>query len=230
MEQAKISEIFLSYQGEGPYAGSKQLFVRFFGCGLGCSFCDTRMESYKSFTREALLGKMLDFEDDYNEFVLTGGEPLEYSGFLAEFLPLFRKHRKHKVYLETNGTMPGELEKVIDLVDVIAMDFKLPSSTGVSVDVWSGHERFFELALKKELIVKAVITDHTRIDDIKRMSSIIGRSSGSFSIVLQPVTPEGQDMLPPDEEMLFFFRQYIEKETKRTVSVIGQVHKHLGIR
>ena len=230
MEQAKISEIFLSYQGEGPYAGSKQLFVRFFGCNLECSYCDTKMESYKSFTREALLGKMLDFEDDYNELALTGGEPLGYAAFLTDFLPLFRKHRKHKVYLETNGTMPDELDRVIDLVDIIAMDFKLPTSTGGNDDVWSLHERFFARAVGKELIVKAVVTDHTHIDDIKRMSNILSSSAKDFSIVLQPVTSEAPHMLAPDEEMLSFFRQYVEKETGRTVAVIGQVHKHLGIK
>ena len=230
MEQAKISEIFLSYQGEGPYAGSKQFFVRFCGCNLDCVYCDTRTESYKSFTREALLGKILDFEDDYNEFVLTGGEPLEHASFLAEFLPLFRKHRKHRVYLETNGTLPDGLEKILDFVDIISMDFKLPSSTRGSDDVWGSHEKFVEIAVGKELIIKAVVTDHTQIDDIKKMSGILSRVKGDYSIVLQPVTPEGQDILAPDEELLSFFSQYIEKETDKTVAVIGQVHKHLGIR
>ena len=71
--QARISEIFLSYQGEGPFTGSKQLFVRFYGCNMECSYCDTPLESYKSFSKESLLGKILDFGDNYNELVLTGG-------------------------------------------------------------------------------------------------------------------------------------------------------------
>ncbi len=44
--QAKISEIFKSIQGEGPYQGINQVFVRFFGCNLCCRFCDTKPNSF----------------------------------------------------------------------------------------------------------------------------------------------------------------------------------------
>ena len=38
---AKIREIFTSIQGEGPFVGYKQLFVRFSKCNLNCKYCDT---------------------------------------------------------------------------------------------------------------------------------------------------------------------------------------------
>ena len=38
---AKIKEVFTSIQGEGPFVGYKQLFVRFCGCNLSCKYCDT---------------------------------------------------------------------------------------------------------------------------------------------------------------------------------------------
>ena len=38
---AKICEMFTSVQGEGPYVGCKQLFIRFCGCNLNCDYCDT---------------------------------------------------------------------------------------------------------------------------------------------------------------------------------------------
>ncbi len=230
MTQAKVSEIFLSYQGEGPFAGSKQLFIRFWGCNLDCQFCDTHLESYKSFTREALLGKILDFEDDYNELTLTGGEPLLYAGFLKEFLPLFRKHRKHEVYLETNGTLPEELESVLEYVDIISMDVKLPSSAGYLVDFWGIHKAFARLASRKELIVKAVVTDSTGMDDIKMMSEMVSGLSKDNVVVLQPVTPVRETVKEPDGEMISYFKQYLEKDTGRDVMVLGQVHKCLGIR
>ena len=230
MEQAKISEIFLSYQGEGPFAGSRQLFVRFYGCNLSCVFCDTLLKSYKSFSKESLLSKILDFEDDYNEVALTGGEPTLYAGSLKEFLPLFRKHRRHKIYLETNGTLPHAFEKVVDHVDIVAMDFKLPSSTGSAKQLWKAHERFAAVAMRKELIIKAVITDSTTIDDIKRMSRIMAGLGGSFEIVLQPVMPVNDTVREPDEEMLSFFKGYLRKETGKDVMILGQVHKCLGIQ
>ncbi len=220
----------MSYQGEGPFAGSRQLFVRFYGCNLDCGYCDTFLESYKSFSKEALLGKILDFEEGYNELTLTGGEPLLYAPFLKEFLPLFRKHRRNGVYLETNGTLPDELDDVIDHVDIIAMDLKLPSSTGDQGDLWGAHEEFIKTASRKELIVKAVITDSTSIDDIKEMSRIIAGVKAKFAVVLQPVTPVNSSMEAPDEEMLTYFKEYLKKETGQEVMILGQVHKCLGIK
>ena len=37
----RVKEIFTSIQGEGPYVGYKQLFIRLCGCNLNCSYCDT---------------------------------------------------------------------------------------------------------------------------------------------------------------------------------------------
>ena len=40
-DRANVSEIFVSFQGEGVHAGRRQLFVRFGGCPLRCRYCDT---------------------------------------------------------------------------------------------------------------------------------------------------------------------------------------------
>lgn len=230
MEQAKISEIFISYQGEGPLAGSRQLFVRFYGCNLGCVFCDTKLESYKSFTKEGLLGKILDFEDDYNELVLTGGEPLLHADFLKKFLPVFKKHRSHDIYLETNGTLSKELSKILDHVEVIAMDFKLPSSAHCGAHTMKLHERFVKAAATKRLIIKAVITDSTTMDDVKEMARIIRGISEDLTVVLQPVTPVDEAVKEPDREMLSYFKGYMGKETGKNVMILGQMHQKLGIK
>jgi len=230
MTQARVSEIFVSHQGEGPYVGSRQLFVRFYGCNMDCSFCDTTLESYKTFSKESLLSKIMDFGEDYNELVLTGGEPLMYADFLAEFLPFCRKFAETPVYLETNGTMPLELEKVIDSVDIIAMDVKLPSSTGHMLGVWDDIKKFARLSEKKELFLKAVVTDTTTIEDIKKMAEVILSLRKKHTVVLQPVTPVPGAADEADEEMLIFFKKYLEKETASDVMILGQVHKLLGIR
>jgi len=229
-KQARISEIFLSHQGEGPYAGSRQLFVRFYGCNLDCAYCDTDLESYKTVDEQGLLGKVLDFEDDYNELVLTGGEPLLHAEFLSRFLPVFRGHRSRGVYLETNGTLPAELKKVIDRVDVVAMDVKLPSSDGNNGTLWERHEEFMKIASGKELIVKAVVTDSTTMEDVKRMTRIVGGVDGDIVVVLQPATAVNDLVQEADGEMLSFFKGYMAKETGKNVMIMGQIHKLMGIR
>ena len=40
-EIARIKEMFVSTQGEGPLVGYRQLFIRFCACNLACKFCDT---------------------------------------------------------------------------------------------------------------------------------------------------------------------------------------------
>lgn len=232
METARISEIFVSYQGEGTWAGSRQLFVRFYGCKRSCVYCDTTPDSYKTFTKHSLMGKVLNFEDNYNELVLTGGEPLEYADFIKDFLDLYKTHRRNSVYLETDGTLPDGLMKVIDYIDIVAMDFKLPSSTLDYHDqskIWEKHRRFAEIAKDKKLVIKAVVTDKTNIDDIKNMSHIIRGIDAEFDIIFQPVWPIDDTMKAPDDEMLSYFTKYAEKITGKKVMILGQLHKYLGI-
>ena len=230
MTQAKISEIFLSYQGEGPFIGSRQLFLRFYGCNLKCTYCDTPQESYKQFSKEELLTKILDFEEDYNELAVTGGEPLLCSEFLEVFIPSYKQYKEKKVYLETNGTLPEKLGKVIDFVDIISMDIKLPSSSGNDDRVWGVHKEFIDISLSKELIVKTVITENTIFSDIKKMAEIISAFKIKFPVVLQPVTPVDKTIKPADDEMISYFKGYLEKETGKEVYVLGQAHKCMGIR
>jgi len=230
MQFSKISEIFISYQGEGPFVGSRQLFVRFYGCNLECCFCDTALTSYKSFSRENLMARILDFGSDYNELTLTGGEPLLQADFLKKFLPFYKHQKDHRVFIETNGILSEELEKVIEFVDIISMDIKLPSSTGIKKDLWSLHERFAAVANTKELILKAVVTDSTVTDDIKRLADICTSVKKDVTVVLQPVTPDEAVVDEPDGELLTYFKKYLEKETAQNIMVLGQVHKCLGVK
>ncbi|MCK4851820.1 MAG: 7-carboxy-7-deazaguanine synthase QueE [Candidatus Omnitrophica bacterium] len=230
METAKVSEMFISYQGEGPFAGSRQLFVRFYGCNRACIYCDTLPESYETFTKDGLMRKVLGFKDAYNELVVTGGEPLLFADFLRQFLACFKSFSEKAVYLETNGTLPGELSKVIDHVDIVAMDFKFPSSSGDTDDIWDAHEKFAETAAQKELIAKAVITDRTTMDDVKHMARIIRGIKKDLNVVLQPVTPMNAMIREPDGETLSGFAEYLKNTTEKDIMILGQLHRCLGIR
>ena len=107
MKTAKINEIFDSIQGEGPYIGYRQIFIRFCGCNMDCAYCDTDFKTGADYTPEQLVKKLDTFDlNAIHSISLTGGEPLIHLEFLKDFLPLVDK----KIYLETNGTMPQALK------------------------------------------------------------------------------------------------------------------------
>lgn len=69
----RINEIFYSLQGEGRNMGRAAIFVRFSGCNLKCSFCDTDFASYEQLDDEEILRRISNFPSRF--VVLTGGEP-----------------------------------------------------------------------------------------------------------------------------------------------------------
>jgi len=167
--KAKIAEIFKSIQGEGLYVGCLQTFIRFYGCNLHCAYCDTPLTHYTEYTAEELFEKLLVYKIPFVS--LTGGEPLLQTAFLREFLPRAKK-REFRVFLETNGTLPVQLKKIITWIDIISCDIKLKSSTKERA-LWGVHEKFFSVSRKKELFFKAVITPHTEFGDIQRTAQFM---------------------------------------------------------
>jgi len=101
MKKYKINEIFQSIQGEGRFTGHSAIFIRFAGCNLNCSFCDTEFETYKEYNAADILAKINMFNSDI--IVLTGGEPALQVD--AELLQVLRLREKIKIHIETNGTI-----------------------------------------------------------------------------------------------------------------------------
>ena len=138
----KVKEVFASIQGEGPFVGYKQVFIRLCGCNLKCSYCDTDFTPFDA--KEMSTDELLEFvykNKNCHSVSLTGGEPLLHTDFIKDFAqkcPL-------PIYLETNGTLCDELEKVIDNITYISADIKLPSVTGQR-EMFLKHEKFFEIA------------------------------------------------------------------------------------
>ena len=72
----KIEEIFTSIQGEGPYIGTKPVFIRLCGCNLNCNYCDTYTgtTNAKDYTLEELCSvvekeKNIHFKLERNHFM-----------------------------------------------------------------------------------------------------------------------------------------------------------------
>ena len=107
----RINDIFYSLQGEGHNTGRAAVFVRFAGCNLRCSFCDTEFDTYREMTDDEVVAEIsryevrgTRYEDCKPLIVLTGGEPtLQVDEALV--------HQLHQhgywVAMESNGTRPA---------------------------------------------------------------------------------------------------------------------------
>lgn len=95
----KINEIFYSLQGEGHYTGKAAIFVRFSGCNLHCSFCDTKHEAFQTYTNEMILCEIAKYPSRH--LIFTGGEPALQ--LTAETVQFFKRH-DYYIQVETNGT------------------------------------------------------------------------------------------------------------------------------
>lgn len=222
--KARIAEIFASVQGEGLYLGEKQIFVRFFNCNLSCSYCDTKLDRFIEYEPKELFEEIKLYRDKYHSVSFTGGEPLLYKDFIKEILKFTVKHG-HRHYLETNGTLSFELEEIIDDIDIVAMDLKFPSSSGMG-KLWQMHRRFLKIAVKKEVFLKAIVCQGTQEEDLLEALSLIREVSPSSVLVLQPNSYENQGIL---NEKLFRFKEIANKE-RVTACVIPQIHKITGLR
>jgi 7-carboxy-7-deazaguanine synthase len=247
---AYIHEIFSGIQGEGPLVGIRQIFVRLCGCNLNCYYCDTAASRNRSevcrieqsagrrnFERvpnpvelEHMVGDILRLNNylPHHSISLTGGEPLVQADFLAEALPLLRE--RIPIYLETNGTLPQELEKIRDVVDYIAMDIKLPSATR-SGDHFGEHREFLAAAKKTnaQLFVKIVVMADTLPAELEQAFALVAKTDPHIEVVLQPVSGMGRSneiSAPNPAQMLSWQEMGLAK--LQSVRVIPQTHKMIG--
>ena len=227
---AKILEIFQSIQGEGEYAGAPQVFVRFFECHMHCAWCDTphsigdTTRNFKEMSLAQVSAEVKNLWRNCHSVSLTGGEPLLQKDFIRELLPYFKKN-KMPAYLETSGVLYQELSEVIDGVDIVAMDFKLPSSTQCRA-YWPEHEAFLKIARAKDLFIKAVISSRTKISDVETAVQLLEKIDPHILFILQPNYFE---MRSGVMEKCLAFQNYCAKYLKN-VRIMPQMHKIMKLR
>lgn len=229
--EAKILEIFNSIQGEGAYAGTRQVFVRFFECNMHCVWCDTpasigdTTRNYKQKTLEDVFQSIQEEWTPATQSVsLTGGEPLLQKDFINALTPLL-KQRNMPVHLETNGVLPDALAGVIGGVDVVSMDLKLPSSTKCR-PYWAEHEAFLEIAKQKEVFLKTVISSQTEQEDIEKAVAVVAKVIPEALFILQPNTYDLSDGVL---KKCYAFEEYCAARLKN-VRILPQMHKFMKIR
>lgn len=131
----RVSEIFLSLQGETSRVGLPTVFVRLTGCPLRCVYCDSEYAFYGG-RRMAVSTVMAEVESyDVQHVTVTGGEPLAQRECLV-LLGLLCD-AGYSVSLETSGAL--DISKVDRRISKI-LDIKTPGSGELDKNRWSNLE------------------------------------------------------------------------------------------
>lgn len=131
-DRLRITEIFLSLQGEARDAGWPTVFVRLTGCPLRCTYCDTAYAFHGGEWREVddILAEVESH--GVRHVCVTGGEPLSQKRCIG----LLRRlcDAGFVVSLETSGAIDiGEVDARVSRV----LDIKTPGSGEEGRNLWS---------------------------------------------------------------------------------------------
>ena len=160
-----IVEIFHSVQGEGYHTGTPSIFIRFGGCNLQCSWCDT---DFSKWDRMSITEIMTVLEQwTTRRIIYTGGEPA-----MQKLRPLSNElhSRGYNIAIETNGTIELK-EGLVDWICVSPKDMLYPE---------------FSIKQRKGDELKVVYTgqDLSMYDNLKK---------GFDNLFLQPCYDESKD-------------------------------------
>lgn len=246
MNRGYLSEIFASFQGEGLLAGQRHLFVRLSGCNLRCAYCDTpdslvreteftlhldgggERRGRNPLTAHELSGLVAPWFERggaIDAIAVTGGEPLMQAGFLRHWLAELRP--AVPVLLETNGMLPEALAEVIDRVDIVSMDVKLPSNTR-EPEFWRQHEDFLRLAGTRRLYVKILVDCSTDREEFARAVALVSGVNRSVPVFVQPIVDQDGALQAGEDLLVGFHAQ--ARRCLDDVRVIPQIHKLIGVR
>ncbi len=157
-ERLRISEIFLSLQGESATVGLPTVFVRLTGCPLRCRYCDTEyaFRGGRFMQADAVVAGVAAYQ--VRHVTVTGGEPLAQPACLPLLVRLC--DAGYQVSLETSGAL--DISRVDTRVTKV-MDLKTPGSGEVD------KNRYQNLAcLTPRDQVKFVICDRADYDWARR--------------------------------------------------------------
>ncbi|MBE6499419.1 MAG: 7-carboxy-7-deazaguanine synthase QueE [Methanobrevibacter thaueri] len=230
--KAPIIEIFSSFQGEGLLIGERQIFVRFAGCNLNCNYCDTSDSKLEKsgtlMTPDEVVGQIRKIiTPDCKTISFTGGEPSLYPDFISMVSEEFNLN----IMLETNGTLPENIDSIKKL-DIVSLDIKLPEHFDGDFDnsIFLNEIKSLNLLITKSINVycKVVVLPSTKIKSFKevveKLSQNISNKS-NLKIIIQPSSPLGE--WKDINFKLFEFSEVVGQYFE--VSTIPQIHKILDI-
>ena len=202
MIKIKVSEIFTSFQGEGPYVGTPATFLRLYGCNLNCEWCDTDISTYEMLSVDDV-AEILITQMEFNNIetlIITGGEPtlqMEEVKRLIEELP-----DDIRIQMETNGSL---FEYIPEVEFVISPK--------------EDKEKVFENYYKYDnVFFKFVITSQEDIDEVISLKDKYGYDKTIWL----------QGEFSQDGEMADLIRENFPRLENVKLSV--QTHKYLNQR
>jgi organic radical activating enzyme len=244
---AWLSEIFVSFQGEGSLAGQKQLFVRLAGCNIRCGYCDTPDSLTRVPACELTLAdgsrrlvdnplsaaQLSDIIDslcaatpDISMIALTGGEPMVQHEFLAHWLE--SRPPPRPCLLETNATITADLDRILPHVAVVSADVKLPSNSGER-PLWEVHRGFLAACRGSEVYVKLPVDAATDPAEVARAARLVADCAPDATLFLQPITEPAGARWQVSVAGLLELVATAKHELART-QLRPQLHKLVGIR
>jgi 7-carboxy-7-deazaguanine synthase len=181
----RITEIFLSIQGESSHAGRPCSFVRLTGCPMRCVWCDSEytFTGGERMSFDNIFAKLEEYSCPLVE--VTGGEPLAQKNVFPFITQLC--DRGYEVLVETGGLVSTEL---VDSRAKIILDVKCPASGEAGRNHWPNLER-----LRPEMDeVKFVVADLGDWEFAKDIIEKYDLANRCKEILISPV--HGIDMRP----------------------------------
>ena len=155
-DRVQLSEIFTSIEGEGPYFGTKTIFVRMAGCHLNCHWCDTTyalaMNSGKSYSVDEVKDLIIkELRPNTYKINFTGGEPLIQYQAVAELAKFTKQKNGLRTYIESSCFDSIRFAKVLPYIDICKIEFKTSDSKVVD------HNNYNELLLNEIRCLKLAV-------------------------------------------------------------------------
>ncbi len=212
-------EVFASIQGESSKMGKPCVFVRLFGCNIGCSYCDQPQDkrNKKRLGVEKMVHKVLDYH--IPRVCITGGEPLNQPEVYSLIYALVDKGID--VSIETSGCVLIDSDDYKRKFNYV-MDIKCPSS-GVS------HKNKYTNLAHLHTIdeVKFVIGNK---GDYEFAKEVLRKYPTNAQILFSPVTYKDPESGIWRSKVSNDLVHWVLKDGLSHVRIQLQLHKFLGVK
>lgn len=245
-DRISVHSVFETIQGEGPFSGTRSVFIRLQGCNLRCPHCDTDYTEITddpfcmSWEAQDLAAAIKQKYPGHTLIVITGGEPLRQKvGPLISSLL-----EKYHVQIETNGTLPAPKGIRFSSVAIPALVNREPynSCVGecfivVSPKTGTVHPSVMSVACAYKYPIDANSVDK---DDLLPIHSLghnnhnrVARPPIACPVYVQPMDTAHVAFLPKNETQEWFddnLRTCVEGAIKHGYIFQLQVHKLAGVQ